>query len=149
MPWGTPVRIDFTREKITLPTPKCSFKIVVPKVIRTTATILAWLRTESLRATKNKQLFNFAQSEMLSRNNRPFLDKGTTLCLTILISSCTKIFLFLRHHNTQTHSHVQQPNQTNQLNIARYRKAVSTAIWLQLTMVACYLPHGVASVLVV
>ena len=66
--------------------------------------------------------------------------------LNIIISnfSYTKIFLTLRHHNTQIHSHnVQQPDQTNQLNIARYKKAVSAAIWLQLTLVACYLPHGV------
>jgi len=44
--------------------------------------------------------------------------------------------------------HVQQPNQTNELNIARYKKAVSTAIWLQLTLIACYLPYGVASAFV-
>ena len=70
--------------------------------------------------------------------------------LTVIIAnfSYTKIFLILRHHNTQIHSHnVQQPNQTNQLNIARYRKAVSTAIWLQLTLVVCYLPQGVITAL--
>ena len=39
-------------------------------------------------------------------------------------------------------------NQTNQVNIARYKKAVFSAIWLQLTLVACYLPHGVAAALV-
>ena len=60
---------------------------------------------------------------------------GIPLCITISIFSYTKIFFILRHHNTQIHSHVQKPNQTNQLNIARYKKAVSTAIWLQLTMV--------------
>ena len=73
---------------------------------------------------------------------------GIPLCLTISIFSYTKIFLTLRHHNTQIHSHVQQPNQTNQLNLARYRKAVSTAVWLQLMLVACYLPYGVASAFV-
>ena len=36
---------------------------------------------------------------------------------------------------------------TNELNIARYKKAVSTAIWLQLTLVACYLPYGVVTAL--
>jgi len=73
---------------------------------------------------------------------------ATILYLTISIFSYTKIFLTLRHHNSQIHSHnVQQPNQTNQLNIARYRKAVSTAILLQLTLVACYLPHGVVTAL--
>ena len=67
------------------------------------------------------------------------------LFLIISIFSYTnRIFLSLRRHNTQIHSHnVQQENQTNQLNIARNKRALSTAIWLQLTLVACYLPHGV------
>ena len=69
------------------------------------------------------------------------------LCLTISIFSYTKIFLTLRHHQHQVQDHVQQPNQTNQLNIARYKKAVSTAIWLQVTLVACYLPYGVVRAL--
>ena len=73
---------------------------------------------------------------------------GIPLCLIISIFSYTKIFLTLRHHNTQIQNRVQKPNQTNQLNIARYKKAVSTAIWLQLTLVACYLPYGVASAFV-
>ena len=71
---------------------------------------------------------------------------GIPLYLIISIFSYTKIFLTLRHHNTQIHSHnAQQPNQTIQLNIARYKKAVSTAIWLQMTLVASYLPHGVVT----
>jgi len=32
-------------------------------------------------------------------------------------------------------------------NIARYRKAVCSALWLQLTMVFCYLPHGIVTAL--
>ena len=73
---------------------------------------------------------------------------GIPLCLIISIFSYTKIFLILRHHNTQIQNHAQQPNQTYQLNIARYKKAVSTAVWLQLTLIACYLPDGVASAFV-
>ena len=71
------------------------------------------------------------------------------LCLIISIFSYTKIFLTLRHHQNQVQGHVQQPNQTNQLNIARYKKAVSTAIWLQLTLVPCYLPNGIVHVLMI
>ena len=71
------------------------------------------------------------------------------LCLIISIFSYTKIFLTLRHHQNQVQGHVQQPNQTNQLNIARYKKAVSTAMWLQLTLVACYLPHGIVDVFMI
>ena len=72
---------------------------------------------------------------------------GTSLCLIISVFSYTKIFLTLRHHQNEIQDHVQQPNLTNQLNIARYKKAVSTAIWLQLTLVACYLPFNLVSVL--
>ena len=73
---------------------------------------------------------------------------GVSLCLATSIFSYTKIFLTLRHHQNQVQD-LQQPSQTNQLNIARYRKAVSTALWLQLTLVACYLPFGLAAALVV
>ena len=73
----------------------------------------------------------------------------TALCLIISIFSYTKIFLTLRHHQNQVQGHVQQPNQTNQPNIARYKKAVSTAMWLQLTLVAFYLPHGIVDVLMI
>ena len=52
-------------------------------------------------------------------------------CLVISLFSYTTIFLTLRHHRNQVQNHVQQPNQTNQLNMAQYRKAVSTALWLQ------------------
>ena len=69
----------------------------------------------------------------------------TSLCLVISTFSYTKIFFTLRRHRNQVQGHVPQPNQTNQLNIARYKKAVSTAIWLQLTLVACYLPDCVVA----
>ena len=72
----------------------------------------------------------------------------TTLCLVTSIFCYTKIFLNLRHHQNEVQGQTQQPNQTNQLNIARYRKAVSSALWLQVTLVACYLPQGIAMALV-
>jgi len=66
------------------------------------------------------------------------------LCLVISIASYTKIFLELRHHQIQIQGHVQQeqPSQINPLNTERYRKAVSSALWVQCTLVACYLPYG-------
>ena len=62
------------------------------------------------------------------------------LCLVTSIFCYTKIFFTLRHHQNQLQDHVQQPNQTNHLNIARYRKAVFTTLWLQFILVVCYLP---------
>jgi len=66
--------------------------------------------------------------------------------LATSIFSYTKIFFTLRHHQNQVQDHVQQPNQTDELNIARYRKAVCSALWLQFTLMACFLPHGIALV---
>ena len=66
---------------------------------------------------------------------------GISLCLVTSVLSYSKIFLTLRHRQNHVQNQAQQPNQANQLSIARYRKAVSTALWLQLTLVACYLPY--------
>ena len=50
----------------------------------------------------------------------------------------------LHHRQTQVEDDVQgQQSQTSHLNIARYRKAVTSALWLQLTLVACYLPFSI------
>ena len=68
---------------------------------------------------------------------------ATPPCLVTAVFSYTKIFFNLRCHQNQVQDHVQQPNQTNQLNIARYKKVVSTAIWLQLTLVVCFLPYDI------
>ena len=66
-----------------------------------------------------------------------------SLCLLTSIFSYTKIFLNLRRSQNQVQDQTQQPDQGNALNIARYRKAVSSVVWLQLTLVACYLPESV------
>ena len=70
-----------------------------------------------------------------------------SMCLVISSFSYTKTFLTLRHHQNELQDHVQQPNQTSQLNIAKYKKAESTAIGLQLTLVACYLPRTIVIIL--
>ena len=69
------------------------------------------------------------------------------ICLLTRIFCYTKIFITLRHNQIQVQEHVstqRQPRQATPLNMARYRKAVSSALWLQLTLVVCYLPYGVA-----
>ena len=65
-------------------------------------------------------------------------------CLVTSTFSYTKIFLTLRHHQNQVQEHVQQPSETNHLNIARYKKAVSTALCLKFTLLACYLPQAIS-----
>ena len=73
----------------------------------------------------------------------------TVLCLVTSIFSYTKIFLTLRHNQAQVQNHVSegQPSQAIPLNIARYRKAVSSTLWVQVALVVCYLPYGIASAL--
>ena len=70
------------------------------------------------------------------------------LCLVSTIFAYTKIFLTLRHNQihvnpVQSHVFPGQPSQAIPLNIARYRKAVYSAMWVQGTLVVCYLPYAV------
>ena len=69
-------------------------------------------------------------------------------CLLISIASYAKIFCALRRHHAQVQSHVQQqPSQPNALNMARYKKAVYSALWVQLVLLACYVPMSVVGIL--
>ncbi|KAL9960300.1 hypothetical protein ACROYT_G033745 [Oculina patagonica] len=53
----------------------------------------------------------------------------------------------LRHHQADVHVHQGPPNRAGvPLNIARYRKIVTIALWLQMTLVACYVPFGTVAI---
>ena len=80
---------------------------------------------------------------------------GTFVILTlisIIIStfSFTKIFFTLRHRQAQVQDHVQ-PEQSSRvrsvLNIARYKKTVYSAAWIQFAMLACYGPYIILTIL--
>ena len=73
---------------------------------------------------------------------------GVALCLFITIFAYTKIFFTLRHNqihvdHAQSRAFRRQPSQAIPLNIARYRKAVNSALWVKGTLVFCYLPFVV------
>ena len=71
------------------------------------------------------------------------------LCITTSTFSYTKIYHTLRRHRKQIQQqvHEREPNGGDPpLNIVRYRKTVSSALWVQLTLLACYLPFGVVAV---
>ena len=55
-------------------------------------------------------------------------------CSVISIASYTKIFRTLSHHQAEVQ------DQTTTLNTERYRKVVSSALWVQLALVVCYAP---------
>ena len=61
-------------------------------------------------------------------------------CLLTTIFAYTKILFSLCH--IQNRVDQGQPSQAiPALNVARYRKAVYNTLWLQVTLVACYLPY--------
>ena len=91
---------------------------------------------------------------------------GISLCLVTSFLSYAKIFLTLRHQHdrvqdllqcrkltqrlfttrrtNQNQVHVQRPpSQTISMNVALYRNTVSSALWVQLALVVCYLPYGI------
>ena len=70
-------------------------------------------------------------------------------CSVISIASYTKIFRTLRHHQARVQDHVQQqPSQTTALNMARYRKAVNSALWVQLALAVCYVPKCIILIVI-
>ena len=58
------------------------------------------------------------------------------------------MFLTLRYDHIQpepqAHVSQAQSTQATPVDMARYRKEVSSALWIQLTLVVCYLPYAVA-----
>ena len=72
----------------------------------------------------------------------------TLICLVISVFSYTTIFVTLRHRQTQVQDLINQhANPPSPMTIAFNRRAVSSALWLQITLVCCYLPHGIMSAL--
>ena len=72
------------------------------------------------------------------------------LYLVTTIFCYTRIHLKLRHQQAQVQNnvpHTQQNEEGIPLNIARYKKTVSSIMWVQLALVACYLPWIIAAVL--
>ena len=71
------------------------------------------------------------------------------LCVVTSIFTYTEIFLTLRHNQIHAQGNVDpgQRSQTVQLNIAWYKRTVSSTLWVQLALVVCYLPAVIVEVL--
>ena len=77
---------------------------------------------------------------------------GFLMCIVISTFCYTKIYRTLRLSQVQVQdqSHQGQPNEEGTpLNKERYKKTVSTALWVQITLLACYVPFGLVSVFVI
>ena len=71
-----------------------------------------------------------------------------SLCVVISSLCYTKIFVALRRRKIGLEdSAFQGPTEVIKvpLNLARYRKAVYSALWVQVTLVVCYLPFSIAT----
>ena len=71
------------------------------------------------------------------------------ICVSTSVLSYTKIYRKLRQHQLQVHTVLQGQPQGTQvpMNIARYKKSVSSVLWVQLAVVICYIPFIVVVML--
>ena len=73
----------------------------------------------------------------------------TTFLCTVTATFCyTKIYLKLRHHQAQVQDQFHQGKENGwgmPLNIERYKKILSSALWVQITLVLCYLPYAIVA----
>ena len=73
------------------------------------------------------------------------------ICVAVSTFCYTKIYLTLRHYQSQVQDNIQQHQPPNErgtsVNIARYRKTVSSVLWVQVSLVACYLQYGIITIL--
>ena len=69
---------------------------------------------------------------------------GTNIAVCLITStySYTRTFFRLRQQHSPVQNNLREPeNQTARSDITRYRKTVSSALWLQLALLFCYLPY--------
>lgn len=70
-------------------------------------------------------------------------------CIVISTFCYLKIYVSLSKHQKQVQEHIHQgqPNERGvPLNITRYKRTVSSALWVQVTLLVCYLPFGIVTV---
>ena len=69
-----------------------------------------------------------------------------SLCIITATLSYIKIFCALRQNHLRGQVFfLPQPGKPVPLNMIRYRKAVNSALWVQLALIVCYLPYSIAT----
>ena len=96
-------------------------------------------------------LLNIANGiALLSRKKFAFYVVCVTaifLCVVTSTFCYTKIYHILRRQQmkVQAIGSQRQPSENSPLNLKRYKKTVSSALWVHLTLLACYLPFSIVS----
>ena len=79
--------------------------------------------------------------------SRIAVDIFGVICLIISIFCYVKIYLTLRQQQYRVLFSQRGPNEGGTpLNIARYKKTVSSIAWVQMVLVACYIPYFIVSI---
>jgi len=100
-------------------------------------------------------LNNISISATLIFNGDIFLKVLTIegmLCVIISSFCYSKTYFMLRQHQVQVQDHVQEGQLTGVgtgINLARYKKTVSSALWVQTIFLLSYLPFGFTIAVVV
>ena len=84
---------------------------------------------------ENRLLFNIACVVKIS------------LCVVVSSICYMKIYYILRLQQINVHANSShaQPKESSPLHRERYKKTISSALWVHFIMLACYLPFGVVS----
>ena len=94
---------------------------------------------------------SFAGLARMQRVDLAYKGASVILTLCLVIFCYTTIHLKLRHQQAQLHNNVPRGPMAigggTPLNITRYKKTVSSILWVQLALVTCYVPSGIAMVL--
>lgn len=77
-----------------------------------------------------------------------FIVSGVVVLLFVTISTFSYTVIFRTMQRQQTQVQDVLGNQNTGLNMARYKKTVFNALWIHFTLVACYLPFTVITVLI-
>ena len=67
------------------------------------------------------------------------------LCLSISTCAYAKIYLTLRHQQAQIKDHLHASKCTSGTYMVRYKKTISSVLWVYLALLVCYLPYTVAT----
>ena len=95
--------------------------------------IFSWLGSSS-----NAVVYLYGYRILLSTASAIML-----LCISTSTFCYVKIYRIFRHHQFQVQERIylSRPNRKQvPINIARYRKTVSSALWISLELLVCYLP---------
>ena len=107
-------------------------QLVTKKRVRVTMSLL-WLLSAVIASTFIYQPFVTTSSVY------------ATGFLCVIASTFCYLKIYLRLRQLQTQVNVQgQFGRGETFNIARYKKTVTGVVWVQITLVICYVPHGIA-----